>query len=329
MSNSRINHTPKVSVIIPTYNRSHFIKDAVDSVLAQTYQDFELIVVDDGSTDGTQEVLADYRERLKYIYQENQGRSVARNLGAKNAKGKYIAFLDSDDMWTPMKLERQLQVLETNPKIALVHCFTSGIDNKGRHCQELTECHKIHYQRTSQRGYSFEAIALECIIFTSCIAVKRDIFLDLGGFDSSFDYLEDWDFYLRLAFNHKIAVVPEALSLYRYHASQSGNQALTQARIQVAKKQLKLLKSKVNQSRFQLAQRNFAIQLGESYFILGNHSETRRWLWQAIHLDPSLVFRPVWGQHWLLPHLIMSSLPSQITSGMRKLKQTLLKQVGI
>ena len=87
----------KVTVVIPTYNRAHLIKDAVESVLNQTYQDFELIVIDDGSTDNTREVLAIYKDKLRYIYQENQGRSAARNHGIKLAQGEYIAFLDSSD----------------------------------------------------------------------------------------------------------------------------------------------------------------------------------------------------------------------------------------
>ena len=93
--------SPKVTVVIPTYNRAHLIKDAVESVLNQTYQDFELIVIDDGSTDNTREVLAVYKDKLTYIYQENQGRSSARNHGIELAQGEYIAFLDSDDVWFP------------------------------------------------------------------------------------------------------------------------------------------------------------------------------------------------------------------------------------
>ena len=322
-------YCPKVSVIIPTYNRSHFIKDALESVLAQSYQDFELIIIDDGSTDNTSEILADYSDRLQYIYQKNQGRSVARNLGVKKAKGHYIAFLDSDDLWLSNKLEKQIQFLETNSQISLVHCFTAVVDENRKHCDELTKFHKIHHQRSFKRGYDYEDISLECIMFTSCIIVKRDIFLKLGGFDNNCEPLEDWDLYLRLAFKHKIAVVPEILSLYRHHNSQSGNYSLTKARIQVSKKQLKLLKMNTNQLCLKLAFRNFAIHLGESYFILDKYVEAQRWLRQAIKSDPSLAFRSIWGQHWLLPHLLIASLPSGLASKIRKVKQALLGKAKV
>ncbi len=106
---------PKVSVIIPTFNCAVYLPQAIESVLGQTWQDFELIVVDDGSTDDTCQVLAPYQNRLVYLYQENQGESSARNKGIQVAQGEYLAFLDSDDLWLATKLERQITVLEAWP----------------------------------------------------------------------------------------------------------------------------------------------------------------------------------------------------------------------
>src|SRR5690349_3602213 len=108
---------PKVSVIIPTYNRAQFIARAVDSVLEQTYKDFEIIVIDDGSSDNTQEILKAYEGKIRYVYQQNKGISAARNRGIQEAKGEYIAFLDSDDVWKPEKLSVQVAILDVNPHV--------------------------------------------------------------------------------------------------------------------------------------------------------------------------------------------------------------------
>ena len=106
--------TPCISVIIPTYNRAHFVREAIDSVLGQTYQDFEIIVVDDGSTDDTKTVLALYGNRIRYLHQKHRGRSEARNTALKSAAGKFVAFLDSDDIWLPRKLEKQLPLFDSD-----------------------------------------------------------------------------------------------------------------------------------------------------------------------------------------------------------------------
>jgi glycosyltransferase involved in cell wall biosynthesis len=318
--------SPKVSVIIPTYNRSHFLQTAIESVLNQTYQDFELIVVDDGSIDETQQLLAQYQGKLQAVYQENQGRSLARNTGAKLARGKYLAFLDSDDVWKPTKLAQQIAVLEADPTITLAHCFTEVFDSSGQVCQAATSLIQTFHQRALKHNYHYEAISLECTIFTSCIVVNKEIFLGLGGFDRNLEYLEDWDFYLRLALNYKITAVPEPLVLYRHHDDQSKNIALTKGRIQVCQKHYSWLKNQVKRSNSVVIQRNFSIQLGECYFILGNHAKAQQWLWNAFQLDPTLTLRFIWNNHWLLPHLILSLMPPDLALSARKVKQLVFKQ---
>ena len=123
---------PKVSVIIPTYNRQDLVQEAIDSVLNQTFRDWELIVVDDGSTDQTPSVLQErYDSRIIYIYQENQGESAARNRGLYSATGEYVAFLDSDDLWHPKKLQRQIEVFAEKPELGLVSTQAYWINYEG------------------------------------------------------------------------------------------------------------------------------------------------------------------------------------------------------
>ena len=110
----------KVSVAIPTYNRAHYICETIDSVLVQTYKDYEIIVVDDGSTDNTREILKRYGGKIKYFYQANQGQASAWNYAVSQSSGEYIAFLDDDDLWFPEKLERQVEVLDKNPDLGFV-----------------------------------------------------------------------------------------------------------------------------------------------------------------------------------------------------------------
>jgi len=112
-------------VVIPTYNRFPQVKHAIESVLSQTYRDFELWVVDDGSTDGTGEALRAYGDRITYVWQENNGVSAARNVGLRVSRGKYVAFLDSDDLWMPRKLEIQVRCMEENPQFPL--CYTDEV----------------------------------------------------------------------------------------------------------------------------------------------------------------------------------------------------------
>lgn len=121
-----------VSVIIPAYNSETFITKAIDSVLSQSYPHIETIVVDDGSTDHTARVVRSYGDRIKYVYQDNQGHAKARNRGLQESRGEYCAFLDADDCWLPQKVELQVDILERNPDTGITHCNHTKIDEQGR-----------------------------------------------------------------------------------------------------------------------------------------------------------------------------------------------------
>jgi len=210
---------PKVSVIIPTYNSARYITAAVESVLAQTFTDYELIVVDDGSTDETRQVLQQYEGKLTYIYQENQGRSAARNTGIGAASGDYIAFLDSDDLWLPKKLECQVPILDHHPAVALVYSQLLYIDSRGN---------PVRFRGKWVYGddESRIIIADRCKdLFLGCVVsgggsnavVRRSLLDEVGLFDEALSYPEDWDLWLRLSRKGPFAYIPEPLGYYRVY----------------------------------------------------------------------------------------------------------------
>jgi len=127
-----IQQDPLVSIVIPTYNYGNFVSEAVDSALAQTYNNIEVIVVDDGSTDNTKDVLVKYNESIRYIHKENAGLPAARNTGIEQAKGEYIAFLDSDDQWLADKVELQMEIFKSNDQVGLVSCAGYHVNDLGQ-----------------------------------------------------------------------------------------------------------------------------------------------------------------------------------------------------
>ena len=182
---------PKVSVIIPTYNREKFIERSIRSVLDQTYQDFEIIIVDDGSTDNTRKVLGPYTGKLKYIYQENEGSSAARNRGIKESIGGYIAFLDSDDIWMPEKLALQVDILDKNKNIGIVYSKMFMFNEKGERIGTKPE-------RATGRNFT-ELIEIAGDIPTSSVLTRRECFDKAGLFDKDLPTIQDFDMWLRIS----------------------------------------------------------------------------------------------------------------------------------
>ncbi|OGM08897.1 hypothetical protein A2159_02760, partial [Candidatus Woesebacteria bacterium RBG_13_34_9] len=202
---------PTISVIIPTYNRALTIKRAIDSVLNQTYQDFEIIVIDDRSTDNTEEVVKIFNdEKLKYIrHEKNKGGSAARNTGIKVAKGEYIAFLDSDDEWHPEKLQKQLNLFNNLDKeFGVIYCGFQGVNEFGK---------VFKYVIPKHRGYiTLKLIEGNCVGTLSIILAKLSYINSINGFDEDLDSCQDWDLYIRLSKICKFDFVPEVLVNYTY-----------------------------------------------------------------------------------------------------------------
>ena len=194
-----------ISVVIPTFNRSAFLKKAIESVLSQGYQDFELIVVDDGSEDDTSEVVTGFDSGIKYIKQKNKGPGAARNLGIKNSKGEFIAFLDSDDWWDNDKLATQLQAMEQNPEYSISH--TQELWYRNGELLNQKQKHKKHH------GYIFDKCLPLCAVSTSTVMARRGIFEEVGLFDEALPCCEDYDFWLRVSARHKIFLIDKPLTL--------------------------------------------------------------------------------------------------------------------
>jgi len=207
---------PTVSVIIPTYNRANLIEKAIKSVLKQTYQDFEIIVVDDGSIDNTEEIVKDFTDfRIHYIcHKHNQGVSAARNTGIKTCRGEYIAFLDSDDEWLPGKLDKQIKVLQSeSSEVGVVHSDLLYIDENGKNMNKL--------RNPKKGGYIYEdLLGKNCVGPPSTLLIKKECFNRVGLFDNLLNAQEDWDMYIRIAKYYKFTFIKIPLVKYRKHPSQ-------------------------------------------------------------------------------------------------------------
>lgn len=209
---------PLVSIVTPTYNRSRFLLEAIDSVLAQTYQNFELLIVDDGSVDDTRLVLEQYLQdpRIRYIYQENSGQATARNNGLRHATGEFVCFLDSDDYWRADKLELSLAVFRELPEVSVVHADMIVVDENG------VEISRANAQRYSGRitGYLLRD---NCVAMSTTM-VRRSCFDKTGGFNRECRRADDYELWLRMSLHCEFHYIRDYLAYYRATAGQiSGN----------------------------------------------------------------------------------------------------------
>lgn len=206
-----------ISVIVPTYNYAPYIGEAVSSALNQGLSGVEVIVVNDGSTDHTKEVIKPYLSRIRLIDQSNKGVSAARNNGIANSSGEFIAFLDADDRWMPEKLKKQLEHIRGKTEIGMVHTGATFIDNQGN----AREAHISDFPKHPS-GSGFEGLFLGGNgICTSSILVRRSCLEECGFFNERMSYAEDYDLWLRIATKYQIGFVDEPLVNYRIHCNAS------------------------------------------------------------------------------------------------------------
>ena len=225
---------PEVSVIIPTYNRKEVLPRALNSVLSQEDTAFEVLVIDDGSTDKTDRLIAEKYPQVSYFYQSNQGPAAARNRGLERARGKWIAFLDSDDEWMPGKLSAQLAFFEQHPNERIAQTEEIWVRN-GRRVNPMKKHRKYG-------GLIFEKCLPLCIVSPSAVMIHREIFDAVGLFDESLPACEDYDLWLRIAARFPVGFIEKPyLIKYGGHADQTSHQfpAMDRFRIQSLVKILK------------------------------------------------------------------------------------------
>lgn len=235
-----------VSVIIPTFNRGWSIRDAVDSVLAQTYSDYELIVVDDGSTDRTADILRAYGDQLRLIRQANRGVSAARNCGIGRSAGQLIAFLDSDDLWLPEKLAVQTAFFEMNRSALICQTEELWIRNGMRVNP------RMRHRKPS--GRIFEPSLALCLVSPSAVMVRRELFDQVGLFDEELPACEDYDLWLRVSSRIPIHLIDEPLTVKR-----GGHRDQLSRQVSLDKYRIRSLEKVINSGQLSLSQRHAAV----------------------------------------------------------------------
>jgi len=296
-----------VTVIIPTYNSAKYITEAVDSVLAQTYKNFEIIVVDDGSTDDTDEVLKPYMDKIIYIKKKNGGPASARNRGIESSSGEFIAFLDADDVWLPEKLERQVEFMKNNPEVEII--FTKVANYEDPENQTLGRIN-------IKDGYIFDQLLKRGnFINASTVLLKAECIKNKELFDEDKRLIsvEDYNLWLRLARKCKFAYLGEATTRYRYGGGLTENfEKMFQADIYILRK----LKEEFPQWNLEknpcywkgLA--NYLYKFGKEYFYFGRYSEARREFFRSLRISPFRIKNMYW--------LTISLLPSPFIKKMRQ-----------
>lgn len=268
------------AVVIPTYNCALHLRRALYSVAAQTYQDIDVVVVDDGSTDGTEAYSTYMPSDWLMIKQTHSGPAAARNRGIAASSSKYVAFLDADDIWLPEKLELQIELLERQPEVGLVcsYCSSIGSDGVGG---GLVRAPSL------QPGNQFEYLLRDCFIFTPTVVVRRECLEEVGGFNGNLKTSEDFNLWLKITTRWQIAIVPEVLAA-RYLRPDSISSITTPeescrgnilALEDVRSSKLPLTRSEVIALRAALGSRHYTY--GSMLFARRSMKDARHHLWKA------------------------------------------------
>jgi glycosyltransferase involved in cell wall biosynthesis len=266
-----------ISVVIPTYNRSHLILGAVDSVLKQTLQDFEVVIVDDGSSDGTWSVLDEIEDaKVRVIkHSRNLGGAAARNSGIKVSKGKFIAFLDSDDRWMPEKLAKQAALAEReNDTTGIIFCGTAVVNEQGEH---------IRFDGKGLTGESKLDIMYKNVIGSTSVAfVRRECFEKCGLFDESLPACQDWDMWIRIGSVYDFVSVGDVLVKYLVHE----NRITTNYRSKLTGHSILLKKHYLEFAKSRRSHAEQVFRIGKFSALCGRKMEAIGNFLKAIQINP-------------------------------------------
>jgi glycosyltransferase involved in cell wall biosynthesis len=276
-----------VSVVIPTYNQEQFIVAAVESALAQTFEDLEVLVVDDGSCDNTADLVSCCGEQARYIRQKHGGQAAARNRGIRESRGTYVAFLDGDDVWMSEKLERQMTELGRSELAGACYCAFRAVD-------ELL--HSLWEQHSYPAGDLLESLLFQgnVIGIPSSVVVHKDLLNRVGSFDPGLGYCCDWDLWIRLARQTQFVYIDEPLVCWRQHGSNLTRQVdlLERDSVALLRKALRdaATPAHLRARASRAMSRNWMVLAG-SYFGARRYSDFVRCATRAILLDPAQAFR--------------------------------------
>jgi glycosyltransferase involved in cell wall biosynthesis len=298
--------TPTVSVVIVTYNKAETIEAAIRSVLDQTYRDFEVLVVDDGSTDDTAARVCAFGDGIRYLPKPNGGTGSARNLGIREARGRYVAFLDGDDLWLPNKLAVQMAAFEREPDLLAVQCSAHLVDHRLR-VFETRRCHPR--QDTLMEYLQFHNLPA----FSSAVIVRREAFQAIGGFGTDLVILSDWDMACRLASAGTLRSVPDVLVLYRQYPNNQSRDV--RIHLKPGMRSLRRFFAQPGLDPAICAQQariwaRFYAMLAGGYARNRQWTQSLRWSWKAIRTSPRVLpyiagmpirrGRKLFARDWLL-----------------------------
>ncbi len=275
---------PRVSVVIPAYNAASTIGQTLDSVFSQTFRDFEVVVVDDGSTDQTRDVVAGYGDRIRVLTKVNEAKPAAtRNIGVRAARGELVAFLDADDWWREDKLERQVAVFDGRPDVGLVYTADATVDSAGK-VLSVNPC------PAEARGRIYELLTVRNAMVGSSVMARREAIARAGGFDESLTSIENWDLWIRISRDWAIEYIDEPLTLYRVHeGNRSSNVELRRQNVFRVLAKYHDPRDLSPSARRRRADAYFHVYfnvLGKAYFSQHEMGAARRVLLRALWLRP-------------------------------------------
>lgn len=275
-----------VSVILPTYNCARFLQESVGSILSQTYHPYEIIVVDDGSTDNTKEVLQTFMPRIKYLpFEQNKGLPKARNIGIQSARGAYIAFIDADDLWFPEKLQTDIEYFTQHPDTGMLYSRHLNIDEKGAVFDGTTK------NRLPSGDIFLQLFSEQNFIISSSVVARKEVFETTGLFDEQFVNCQDWDMWLRIAFSFKVAGINKPLVKYRHnpHSLSKNRENVLKYQRQVIDKTYAAFKDATDGISEKLYHKRLALhyaKAGRYYVRIGNKRLAHENFRMALKYDP-------------------------------------------